>query len=168
MALWKQHTDTAIFITKDSKQVDLSKPTNVVLSPEYYWVKRATIPVKHRYKAKLYAASIMEDFIPNGENYEYEVFKTDKAQEFIIIAYDKKEILQLLKEKFYDTKNINSIYWAQTLFNDIKECIKIDKKHTLINIDGVALFAPRDCPNKKLNLKKLFESKRPKNALSIP
>ena len=95
-----------IYLTNSSNVME-SGEYNVILSPELYWVKKVTLPVKKVSAAKKLAESIFEGGLPAGD-YAYEVSKSD--DKFIIVAYDKDNVSQIIKDKFIkEERNIDQM-----------------------------------------------------------
>ncbi len=145
MKFWEKSNHKVIFLTKNSHFVDTKEPINIILSPEYYWVKKVQIPVSSTSKAKQYAPAMFEHHLPDNGTYEYSLLSTDETNQFIIVAYDKAQILQQLKSQINDTKNIDMIYWAQMVFPKIETCVNLDNRHSLVNIDDILLFSNHRC-----------------------
>ncbi len=141
------------FITKQSRLRTEGKVT-LVLSPEFYWIKKEELPVKRVYEAKRLAPSVFDGFLPEG-NFSYIVYKED--EKFILIAYDKEEILKTLENIVDDMNNIEEIYFAQTEFSDIEGCVEIDDKNAIASIEGVIVQIPRRCANPSMRIDELLE-----------
>jgi len=135
---------------------------DVILSPEFYWVKKVELPVKKISAARKLAESIFEGSLPDGE-FAYEVSKA--GDDFVIIAYDKEGISKEIAEKFTKDAKVSSIYFAQNEFADLEECCGIDRNSSLVNLNGLIMQVPRVCTESKreidsyLNNKKLTNKK---------
>ena len=114
----------------------------VILSPEFYWVKRATLPVKSERDALKLAPSVYDGFLPAGD-FSYEARKS--GDEFIMIAYDKKEISKNLDKVFLHKKDIEDVYFAQDALSHIEECVAVDSAVALSNMSGTIIQIPRVC-----------------------
>ena len=149
-----------MFVTKKDKFIRGGKQ-NIILSPEFYWVKKVKLPVKNVSAAKRLAASVYEGALPEG-NYSYEVRKA--GDEFIIIAYDKKNILDDLKKVFPAKSTFKEVYFAQDVLDDIKECTAVNEHSALANIDGIIVSIPSACADTDSNSKlaDILESAKPK------
>ena len=141
------------FVTKHSRLISDSKVT-LILSPEFYWVKKEKLPVKRVYEAKKLAASIFDGFLPLG-NFSYIIYKEE--DEFILIAYDKEKILESLEKIVDNPENIEQIHFAQTEFLNIEGCVEIDERSALAKIEGVIVQVPRRCANPSMKIEELLE-----------
>jgi len=71
------------FITKNfGKKIDAK--SDIILSPEFYWVKKVSLNVKFTNEVKKMAPSIFEGILPNGE-FEYRVFRVSDNS-YVLVA----------------------------------------------------------------------------------
>ncbi len=125
-------------VDKHTGKVKVEDKINIILTPSFYWVKRAYLEVRFAYSALKYAPSIFEGMLPEGD-YSYYVVKTKK--EYIFFAYDPDEIISSLNEKGILATQINGIYFAQNEMSNISapvECNEMDAlvlhKDTIIQV----------------------------------
>ncbi len=130
---------------------------DVILAPQFYWVKKVSLPVKSLSEAKKLAESVYDGSLPEG-SYSFEVSKKD--DEFIIIAYDKEEISNLLSRYFTQNAKVNAIYFSQYEFSNLDACCTIDAHSSLVNIDGLLMQVPRNCTEPKLVIEDLLKNKK--------
>ena len=143
-----------LFLHKKIKTIPKARNFNIILSPEFYWIRVFEIPTNSLKKAKRLAPSLFEDFI----EIEDKSFYLKKLSDFkyIVIAYNEEEIKAFLKEKNIFSK-VKSIYFAQFEFK-FDECIEIDGL-TLINQEGIILKFPKKLNCKKFDLNDIKLSK---------
>ena len=139
-----------IFVTKKTR-ITKRGNFNVILSPQFYWVKKVKLPVTNVRSAKKLAKSVFENSLPSG-NFSYLVTKSN--DEFIIIAYNKEEISKSFEEIFADKKDIKGVYFAQNELKDLNECTIIDAFSALSNIDDLLIQVPRRCTNTSSSIDK--------------
>ncbi len=154
----KRNVKKVLFLTKESMHIRLSEPHYVVLSPEYYWVRKVSVPVSSAYQAKAYAPSVMEDLLPPDKNYSYDVLATGEKSLFVMIAYDREEITEALEKQILSHEEIHSLYWTQTVLADMEGCIRIDAKHALLKIDDIVSLAPIHCQTPSATLGQALRS----------
>ncbi len=53
-------------IDKYTAKVNVKDRINIILTPSYYWVKRAVLEVPFTFQALKYAPSIFEGILPEG------------------------------------------------------------------------------------------------------
>jgi len=110
---------------------EINENVNVILSPQYYWIKKVEIPVKSLSEAKKIAPSILK-LKPN----EF-FFSAIKFNNQIFVIAIKKN----LKLKI-DKKYIKSIKIAQFEFYDY-ECINLPNNYSLQKIDDIFFCFPK-------------------------
>jgi len=99
-----------IFLTKKTK-VDFKNKVDLVLSPEFYWVRKFEIPVKNEKEALKVLPTLYEDILPD-EDFEYYCLKTDESK-FICFAYNNNTILEHIKNSGLQLSQIRTVYFAQ-------------------------------------------------------
>ncbi len=147
---------TPFYLTKKSPLRTKGR-YSVILSPEYYWIKRVSLPVKSAREAKKLAESVFEGLLPSGL-YDYQVIKD--GDEFLIIAYDREVIQKALKEHFRGTSEISGVYFAQNELKDLKGCTTVNAKAALTPIDGILVQVPRSCIDTSAHLDDILPTLR--------
>jgi hypothetical protein len=126
------------FITKHSS-VKITQRSDVILSPEFYWVIKKNLPVKTVFQAKKLCDSLFDSMLPSGE-YQYKVVK--KGEEFLLFAYDHSYILKTLQKIGLNINLIDNIYFAQNeLLCDV--AYEVDDR-ALICKDGIFTILPKN------------------------
>ena len=125
------------------KEVKKASRYDLVLSPQFYIVKRERLPVKYPFQAKKLAPSVMEELLPSEYGYEYIVKKDGDS--WLFFAYRPKEIENFLKGCCGVSSNkIGKIYFADQLKPVLEKLpIGIDEYYALSLIDGFATIVPR-------------------------
>jgi hypothetical protein len=126
-----------IFYTKDFDK-KINYPVDVILSPEFYWIKKIDIPIKNIFQAKKIAKNIFD--LESG--YIYDAFKI--KNKYFAIALPKDLKLKI------DKKYIKSIRLAQVELFDY-ECLNINEKYSIKKIDDILFCFPKDENCKKIN-----------------
>lgn len=116
-------------IDKHTGKIKVVDKINIVLTPSYYWMKRAFLEVQFTSAALKYAPSIFEGMLPQG-NYAYYVVKSKK--EFIFFAYNPDEIISSLKKKGVQASQIAGIYFAQNEMADITSPIQCNQDDAIV------------------------------------
>ena len=116
-------------IDKHTGKIKVVDKINIVLTPSYYWMKRAFLEVQFSSAALKYAPSIFEGMLPEG-NYAYYVVKSKK--EYIFFAYDPDEIISSLKKKGIQASQIAGIYFAQNEMGEITAPIQCNKDDAIV------------------------------------
>ncbi len=129
----------AFFIDVETPAYPLEGAVNIILSPALYWVKRVNLPVKYVRDVKNLIPSLFEDNLPEGK-YSYHVYKD--GDDFLIFAYNDKEILDLIASKGIASANINNIYLAQSEFEKIETPLKVSDTSIITVQEGVVVKLP--------------------------
>ena len=129
----------AFFVDIDSPNYEKDEKLNIILSPALYWVKRVTLPVKYLRDVKGLIPSLFEEVLPEGK-YTYSAYKD--GDEFLLFAYNDKELLDLIAEKGVSASNINNVYLAQSEFDKIESPIQITDESVLAVQNGVVVKLP--------------------------
>ena len=116
-------------IDKHTGKIKVVDKINIILTPSYYWMKRAFLEVKLSSSALKYAPSIFEGMLPEGD-YAYYVVKS--KDEFIFFAYNPDEIISSLKQKGIIASQIAGIYFAQNEMGDITAPIQCNKNDVIV------------------------------------
>lgn len=122
MTLFSNKNIEKYFLTKKSI-IKTNAKVNLVLSPEFYWVRIFDIPVDNEKKVFALLPSIFEDILPSGD-FDYSVSKLTENR-FLCYAFDNAVILESIKRSGLNTSQVNSVYFAQTQMNDY-ECFMVD------------------------------------------
>jgi hypothetical protein len=153
MSFFKRQVGKVVFFTKNSPKY-FEGDYSLILSPQFYWIKRVKLPVKSEYKAKKLAPSVFEGTLPEGEKYFYDVQYEKDRDSFVVIAYSKEYIYKSIREKISPMAKIRGIYFAQYELGGLKTCIAIDKEISLGNVDGLLIQVPSVCVQSEENVKK--------------
>lgn len=123
-------------IDKKTAKVDVVDKINIVLTPSFYWVKKAFLEVKFSAAALKYAPSIFEGMLPEG-NYAYYAVK--KKDGFLFFAYDPDQIIQSLKDKGINASQIGGVYFAQNEMDAIKSPVVCNQDDVIILHNDIVL-----------------------------
>ncbi len=135
--------DTILY-TKDFDEI-VNKPVNVILSPQYYWIKKIEIPIRSFHQAKRIARNM---FDLEGD-YIFGAIKVDNK----FFAYAIKKNLDLKIDKKY----IKSLYLAQSELYEY-DCINVGN-HSIKKIEDILFCFPKDKNCKSLDLSNIKLSK---------
>ena len=145
----------SILYTKFFKE-EIKEPVNVILSPEFYWIKKIDIPIKSLKDAKKIAKT---QFKLDEKKYIFDAIELNGK--FYALAFEKDLKLNI-PQKF-----INSIRIAQVEFFDY-ECVKIDQNHSIRKIDDLLFCFPQsgDCKSAEEILKEIKLSNKKFNLIN--
>ena len=137
----------AILYTKDfDKKID--EPVDIILSPQFYWIKKIDAPVKNSKEAKKIAKNL---FDLDEKNYLFDVVHLDGK--YFAVAIEKNLHLP------FDKRHVRSIRLAQAELYEY-ECIDVGDNHSIQKVEDILFFLPKiekNCPHiyevlKEINL----------------
>jgi hypothetical protein len=144
-----------IFYTKEFNE-KITSPVTVVLSPQFYWIKKIDIPVKSIYQAKKIAQNI---FDLQDEKYNFGAFKA--GNDYFAYAIDKHLGLKI------DKKYIKNVYLAQSELYKY-DCINVDESHCIKKINGLLFCFPREDNDDCADISEILKNiKLSKNKISL-
>ncbi len=79
-----------IFLTSNTEVVDFQKKIDIIISPEFYWVRKFEIPVKNETQARHVLPTLFEDIVNDDAILIYQVIKLEENK-FLCFAYNNKK-----------------------------------------------------------------------------
>ena len=125
--------------------VSLDHPVNVMITPQFYTVKKEVLPVKYAYQAKKIAPSLFEGLLEDEGTYEYFAFKEEETEDapWVFIAYDIQKITDFLENKGVVPDKISKIFFAQQALGHVKKGSLSLGDDALTVIDDTVVVVPR-------------------------
>jgi hypothetical protein len=124
------------------ESVTLPQSVNVMLTPQFYTLKKEALPVKYAFQAKKIAPSLFEGLLEDGSNYEYLVHKEEDGWAFI--AYDMQKITAFLESKGIYAPKVNKLFFAQQAVEHFSAPLALNEKEALVVIDETVVVVPRN------------------------
>ena len=121
--------------------VTLDHSVNVMLTPQFYTMKKEALPVKYLYQAKKIAPSLFEGLLDENGTYEYFVFK--EKESWVFIAYDPEEIREFLLSRGITTEHLSKVFFAQQAAEAFRQPVVLSEKEALMTIDGTVTLVPK-------------------------
>ncbi len=122
------------------QRVALVESVNVMLTPQFYTVKKEALPVKYAHQAKKIAPSLFEGLLEEGVHYEYTVSKEEDT--WVFIAYDVDKISTFLESKGISTQKIEKLFFAQQSVDAFTAPLALSDKEVLLVIDETVVVVP--------------------------
>ncbi len=141
---------TLILVYSAMDDVQLTEDANVMLTPQFYTLKKETLPVKYAYQAKKIAPSLFEGLLEEGKEHEYMVWKEDDA--WVLIAYDLETISAFLEEKNFTLERISKVFFTQQSEAHFVAPLDLGKDVALISLDKVIVIVPKIALNDECSL----------------
>jgi len=122
-------------------RVTLNESVNVMLTPQFYTLKKEALPVKYAYQAKKIAASLFDGLLEEEGNYSYLVSKEEDTWAFI--AYDSEKIATFLASKGIEASRVSKLFFAQQAANAFNVPLALNDKEALILLEDTVVVVPR-------------------------
>jgi len=129
---------------------------DLVLTPQYYTMKRDDLPVRFAMQARKLAPAILEE-AGDPETLRYEVLRQEEG--WLYLAYDPREVARALREKGLAPERIGRLYFAQQLEAQLQEpALLPGGEYALHNLEGTVTILPSS----------LLDPPPSRSALSLP
>jgi hypothetical protein len=129
----------SIFIDGVKKYSNISDKVDIILSPKFYWVRKATLPVERVSQAYKIVESFFSDLLPEGD-YKYKIIKEE--DKFFLFAYKEEDIVDAIKQSGIHMSFVNQVFFAQTQFKDFG-ALDIGHDCILYVQDDILIKTPR-------------------------
>lgn len=139
-----------IFFSLDSKY-EVDNKVDIILSPEFYWVRIFEMPVKNISQGKHLVPTLFEDVLESTEKLSYQIIKLEDGK-FLCFAYENKKIYEAIKNSGINLSFVNSIYFAQNELKDILSFV-YENKGFIYTSDGILVKVPKNLIVEKIDLK---------------
>ncbi len=137
-----------IFLQKEiTNNLELTSNVNIILSPEFYWVRIFDIPITSKKEALGVVPNLFEDFF-DVEGYKFYIIKLDEHR-YLSFAYREQDILDSLQNNNIDYKKVSNIYFSQNEFTK-NQSFQIDENKFLYK-DEILVKIPT-------NMKAMFDT----------
>lgn len=143
-----------LFLCLDSK-VDIKDRVDIILSPEFYWVRVFDIPVKNTTQARHVLPTLFEDVLETTNELSYQVLKLEDSK-YLCFAYINKKIFEAIKNAGISSSQVNSIYFAQTECQGFKQ-FTVCNKAFLYTQDEILVKVPNALLTQSIHLEEKLE-----------
>ncbi|MFT7824580.1 MAG: hypothetical protein ABXS92_07445 [Sulfurimonas sp.] len=144
--------------------VSFDESINIMLTPQFYTLKKESLPVSYAFQARRIAPSLFEGFLEEGA-YEYLVYK--EGGEWVFIAFDPKKITEFLVSKGLRPEQISKIFFAQQSHAMFAEPTYVSPKEALIEMDGTAVLIPQNTLGEEDTLQQIDNSFSPRRGVAL-
>ena len=144
-----------VFLCSNMKINETSK-VDIILSPEFYWVRVFYIPVKNIAQAKAVIPALFEDILKEVKELSYQVIKVEDGK-YLCFAYINKKIFEAVKNSGINLSLVNAIYFAQNECKDFRQFC-IDDKSFLYTSDDILVKVPNEVLSQKVVLNDFIEN----------
>ncbi len=137
----------------------------LMLSPQFYTLKRENLAVRYQYQAKKLAPSILENLLPSDQHYDYYVFKDDES--WVFIAYSPEEIAGFLRSREVEAEGVSRLYFAQQAVEKFTIPVLLDAHDALINMQDTATVIPKILLSEETKYQEFSDAFRPDKGVSL-
>jgi hypothetical protein len=137
-------------------KINETSKVDIILSPEFYWVRVFDIPVKNITQAKAVIPALFEDVLQEVSKLSYQVIKSNEHK-YLCFAYINKKIFEALKNSGLNLSLVNAIYFAQNECKDFRQFC-IDDKSFLYTSDDILVKVPNEVLSKTVVLNDFIEN----------
>jgi len=135
------NSKSLLLVYRNMPAQSLSDTVNIMLSPQFYTLKKETLPLKYAFQAKKIAPSLFDGLLENTENYDYFVYREEEA--WVFIAYDPEAINHFLVSKGIRPEQVGKIFFAQQALDAFTAPVLLGAKDALAAIDGSVVLIPQ-------------------------
>jgi hypothetical protein len=162
-----ENTKELILIHANMKRVsrEYTDGVNIMLTPQFYTIKREEIPVKYSYQAKRIAPSLFDGLLEEPEAYKYFVVKED--EEWLFIAYNPEEIKTVLEQKGILPEQVSKIYFAEQAVGQFSRPVLLGEKEALVNLGGTMTIVPQIALNPDEKPMRITQDFTPKKGVAF-
>jgi len=136
-----EKTKELLLVHTSMERVTLLESVNVMLTPQFYTLKKEALPVKYAYQAKKIAPSLFEGLLEEGSSYEYMVYKEEDT--WVFIAFDTEKITAFLESKGLVGGKVAKVFFAQQALDSFTAPLALSDKEALVVIDETVVVVPQ-------------------------
>ncbi len=146
------------------KEQSLSDSVNIMLTPQFYTLKKEKLPIKYLYQAKKIAPSLFDGLLEDVQKYDYLVYKEENG--WIFIAYDPEAISDFLLSKGIKPEQVGKIFFAQQALASFTAPVLLGEKEALVSLDNTVVVVPRMALNEDNSTVAFDDSFTPKTGVT--
>ena len=146
-------------------QQHISESVNIMLTPQFYTLKKENLPVKYAFQAKKIAPSLFEGLLENDKTYDFMVYKEENN--WVFIAYDLEEITNFLQAKGIGTEQVGKLFFAQQSHTSFSAPVLLGEKNVLRSMDGTMVVVPQSALQENTQTLTIDETFTPKKGITL-
>ena len=154
-----------LLVHREMTSISLDQSINVMLTPQFYTMKKEALPVKYLYQAKKIAPSLFEGLLEESGTYDYLVFK--EKDTWVFIAYDSEEIRSFLSTKGIREEYVSKVFFAQQAADAFQKPVMLSENEVLMTIGGVVTVIPKSVLADEFQTTEFNESFTPSSGVTI-
>ena len=146
------------------KEQSLSQTVNVMLTPQFYTLKKERLPLKYLYQAKNIAPSLFDGLVEDIQKYDYLVYKEE--DEWVFIAYDLEAISKFLLSKGIKPEQVAKIFFAQQASSSFTAPVLLGEREALVSLDNNVVIVPQIALKENNDILSFDDSFTPKTGVT--
>jgi len=154
---------TLILVYKSMHHQHQTGLVDVMLTPEFYVLKKEVLPVRYAYQAKKVAPALFDGLL-DDDGYDFFVYK--EGEEWVFIAYHPEQIAAFLKRKGIEPAKVGKVYFAEQIVDKLEQPIRLGEKHMLMRLNDMAVVVPGS-GSEALPMQPFSQSFRPNKGVGI-
>jgi len=129
-----------LVVHREMDPVELEAPADIILTPQFYTMKKESLPLKYAYQAKRIAPSLFDGLLESDKVYAYFVYR--EKRQWIFIAYCPDELAAFFRIKGISSDKVRKLFFAQQVAAQIDNPITLGKRDALMPIEGTVTVVP--------------------------
>ena len=159
------NSKSLLLVYKNMPEQSLSDTVDIMLTPQFYSLKKEPLPLKYAFQAKKIAPSLFDGLLENTDKYDYMVYREEDT--WVFIAYDLEAINHFLVSKGIQPEQVGKIFFAQQALSSFTAPVLIGEKDALSAIDGSVVVIPQVALEEGVETLVLDERFRPKHGVVL-
>lgn len=159
------NTKDLILIHNDMEELSTKKKINIMLTPQFYTLKREALPVQYAYQAKRIAPSLFDGLLEEGKIHDF--FMIKEEEEWIFIAYDRERIKAFLHSKGINPDKVVKVFFAQQSVKLFTSPILLGEHEALTRLHGTVVIVPQSVFPEKYTTLTMNSKFTPKRGIGL-
>ena len=159
------NSKSLLLVYKNMPEQSLSDTVDIMLTPQFYSLKKEPLPLKYAFQAKKIAPSLFDGLLENTDKYDYMVYREEDT--WVFIAYDLEAINHFLVSKGIQPEQVGKIFFAQQALSSFTAPVLLGEKDALTAIDGSVVVIPQVALEEGVETLTFDESFRPKHGVVL-
>jgi hypothetical protein len=129
---------------------------NVMVTPQFYTLKKEELPFKYAFQAKKIAPSLFDGLVENIFESKYHVWQ--EGNKWVYVAYNPEEIADFLASKGLPRSKVAALYFVDQAINSFVNPLPLGSDNALVKLNDTMVVVPRNALDE--NMPQLKFSKR--------
>jgi len=135
------NSNRLLLVHRHMEPVSPDKAVDIMLTPQFYTMKKEKLPLRYAYQARKIAPSLFDGLLEDAKNYDYFVYKEDT--DWVFIAYNPDEIIRFLLQKGIGPEKVGKVFFVQQAKEHITAPLALGDKEAVTVLDETVVVVPR-------------------------